>query len=86
MGSEHYNILQNNGHMAHQVVEHVSPKYLSFGPVLHADSITQAHFHVIPKPNDREGLGISWPVQNVSKSDLEQLADHFKAKLNKTSQ
>ncbi|KAK9317994.1 HIT-like domain-containing protein [Lipomyces starkeyi] len=37
-----YNVLQNNGTLAHQVVQHV-------------------HFHVIPKPNEAEGLGIGWP-------------------------
>lgn len=38
-GVEQYNILQNNGPMAHQAVFHV-------------------HFHIIPKPNEEEGLGI----------------------------
>jgi histidine triad (HIT) family protein len=36
-----YNVLQNNGPLAHQAVFHV-------------------HFHLIPKPNDTEGLGVGW--------------------------
>lgn len=40
-GTTAYNILQNNGSMAHQAVFHV-------------------HFHIIPKPNDTQGLGIGW--------------------------
>ena len=36
-----YNVLQNNGPLAHQAVFHV-------------------HFHLIPKPNEQEGLGVGW--------------------------
>ncbi|KAH3672800.1 hypothetical protein WICMUC_004022 [Wickerhamomyces mucosus] len=39
-----YNILQNNGRIAHQEVDHV-------------------HFHVIPKLDDKSGLGVGWPAQ-----------------------
>ena len=55
-GAEQYNILQNNGRMAHQLVDHV-------------------HVHVIPKPNETEGLGIGWPQQNPGKDRLQQLLD-----------
>jgi diadenosine tetraphosphate (Ap4A) HIT family hydrolase len=24
------------------------------------------HFHIIPKPNAREGLGIGWPLRNLA--------------------
>ncbi|KAF5376815.1 hypothetical protein D9757_008901 [Collybiopsis confluens] len=50
-GVENYNVLQNNGALAHQVVPHV-------------------HFHVIPKPNETEGLIVGWPTQEMSKDDL----------------
>lgn len=54
----HYNILQNNGKLAHQDVDHV-------------------HFHVIPKPNSEQGLGIGWKSlptdQNAFKSQAETL-------------
>ncbi|KAG0240481.1 HIT domain protein [Mortierella sp. GBAus27b] len=46
-----YNILQNNGALAHQAVFHV-------------------HFHVIPKPNEQEGLSISWkPKDGINLDD-----------------
>jgi diadenosine tetraphosphate (Ap4A) HIT family hydrolase len=61
-GSEQYNILQNNGRMAHQEVDHV-------------------HFHFIPKPNEQEGLGISWPQQSPGKEKLQQLLEEIKAKM-----
>lgn len=53
-GTREYNILENNGSGAHQVVQHV-------------------HFHIIPKPNAREGLGIGWPAGSIG-SDAADLA------------
>ncbi|KAK3814444.1 MAG: hit domain-containing protein [Benniella sp.] len=51
IGCKNYNILQNNGRIAHQAVDHV-------------------HFHVIPKPNEGEGLVIEWqPKENVNLDD-----------------
>jgi diadenosine tetraphosphate (Ap4A) HIT family hydrolase len=41
-GAHNYNVLQNNGSVAHQVVPHV-------------------HFHIIPKPDADQGLGVGWP-------------------------
>lgn len=54
-GAEGYNVLQNNGSIAHQVVMHV-------------------HFHIIPKPNAAEGLGIGWPSTSLDKDDAVKLA------------
>lgn len=42
-GTREFNVLQNNGRLAHQAVDHV-------------------HFHIIPKPNEAEGLGVKWPA------------------------
>ncbi|KAK0487114.1 HIT-like domain-containing protein [Armillaria novae-zelandiae] len=61
-GDENYNILQNNGRVAHQVVDHV-------------------HFHVIPKPNDKEGLVIGWPTQQIDKAELTKIFEELKEKL-----
>ncbi|KAJ9620981.1 Protein-lysine N-methyltransferase efm5 [Taxawa tesnikishii (nom. ined.)] len=61
-GAENYNILQNNGRLAHQVVDHV-------------------HFHMIPKPNEQEGLGISWPQQQGNKDKLQKLMEEIKSKM-----
>lgn len=57
-----YNILQNNGRLAHQEVDHV-------------------HFHVIPKPNASEGLGIRWPSQPTDHAKFAAFAESIRAKL-----
>jgi diadenosine tetraphosphate (Ap4A) HIT family hydrolase len=61
-GAEEYNILQNNGTGAHQVVGHV-------------------HFHMIPKPNEKEGLGIGWPQQATDMDKLKALFEDIKSKV-----
>ncbi|MCJ1368477.1 Adenosine 5'-monophosphoramidase [Acarospora aff. strigata] len=62
VGAQDYNILQNNGRLAHQEVDHV-------------------HFHMIPKPNDQEGLGIGWPATKTDMDALKQLLTEMKAKM-----
>lgn len=47
-----YNVLQNNGAIAHQVVKHV-------------------HVHMIPKPNEEQGLVVGWPGTSPSKEELQ---------------
>ncbi|KAF9280564.1 Adenosine 5'-monophosphoramidase [Mortierella alpina] len=54
IGCKDYNILQNNGRIAHQAVDHV-------------------HFHVIPKPNNEEGLVMDWKAKETSSEQLEAL-------------
>ena len=61
-GVQDYNILQNNGRIAHQVVDHV-------------------HFHLIPKPNESEGLGIGWPTKEADKGELQKLLEEIKSKM-----
>lgn len=61
-GCENYNILQNNGRLAHQEVDHV-------------------HFHVIPKPNEKEGLIIGWPATKADMDDLKKFAGEVKSKM-----
>ncbi|OIW26773.1 HIT-like protein [Coniochaeta ligniaria NRRL 30616] len=61
-GAVEYNILQNNGTGAHQVVPHV-------------------HFHMIPKPNQQEGLGIGWPQQTTDMDKLKALSEEIKSKI-----
>lgn len=53
-GTREYNVLENNGPGAHQVVRHV-------------------HFHIIPKPDRDQGLGIGWPARQID-SDAAELA------------
>ncbi|KAL9620920.1 MAG: hypothetical protein Q9160_004573 [Pyrenula sp. 1 TL-2023] len=61
-GAENWNLLQNNGRAAHQVVDHV-------------------HFHMIPKPNASEGLGVGWPAKETDMDALKQLHAELKAKM-----
>ncbi|KZZ97044.1 hit family protein 1 [Ascosphaera apis ARSEF 7405] len=61
-GLPDFNILQNNGEIAHQVVKHV-------------------HVHMIPKPNEKEGLIVGWPTTNPSMDDLKKLHEELLAKM-----
>jgi histidine triad (HIT) family protein len=58
-GVAQYNLLENNGTLAHQAIPHV-------------------HFHIIPKPNAREGLGIGWPQQSLDTKSGAALAAAIK--------
>ncbi|KAK9718833.1 Adenosine 5'-monophosphoramidase [Basidiobolus ranarum] len=62
LGAENYNILQNNGSLAHQAVNHV-------------------HFHIIPKPNQEEGLGIRWNTQKLSPEELQNILEKVQNQL-----
>ncbi|RBR13405.1 uncharacterized protein FIESC28_08186 [Fusarium coffeatum] len=61
-GASDYNILQNNGRIAHQEVDHV-------------------HFHMIPKPNKEEGLGVGWPTKPADMDQLKAYYEEIKAKI-----
>ncbi|MGC8521742.1 MAG: HIT family protein [Steroidobacteraceae bacterium] len=61
-GVTDYNVLENNGAIAHQAVAHV-------------------HFHVIPKPNRAEGLGIHWPMHPIDHAAAADLAAKLRAKI-----
>jgi histidine triad (HIT) family protein len=61
-GCAAYNVLENNGSLAHQAVHHV-------------------HFHVIPKPNGKEGLGVVWPAGKLEPADGAELATALRAAL-----
>ncbi|QUC19610.1 uncharacterized protein UV8b_03851 [Ustilaginoidea virens] len=61
-GATDYNILQNNGTIAHQEVHHV-------------------HFHMIPKPNEEEGLGIKWPSRAGEMDKLKSLCEDIKSRM-----
>ncbi|RMZ82237.1 hypothetical protein DV738_g1830, partial [Chaetothyriales sp. CBS 135597] len=62
VGAENYNVLQNNGRLAHQEVDHV-------------------HFHLIPKPNAEEGLGVGWPATKGDMAKLKELHAKLKARI-----
>ncbi|CAG8670160.1 13291_t:CDS:2 [Funneliformis caledonium] len=43
--------------------------------------VEHVHFHIIPKPNDKEGLGITWPSTNPSKEEKDATAERMLKKL-----
>ncbi|KAI8049898.1 hit family protein 1 [Syncephalis plumigaleata] len=62
IGAPNYNLLQNNGRLAHQEVPHV-------------------HFHIIPKPDTEQGLGITWNTQKPTQGELDTVLANIRAKL-----
>ena len=44
-------------------------------------AIPHVHFHIIPKPNAREGLGIGWPMQSLDSAAGAALAAKIAAAL-----
>lgn len=44
-------------------------------------AIEHVHFHIIPKPNAREGLGIGWPAKGVTREAAAALAKKIAAAL-----
>jgi histidine triad (HIT) family protein len=61
-GCEAYNVLENNGPLAHQAVFHV-------------------HFHIIPKFDDKRGVGIQWPAGKLAPAEGDELAKQLRAVL-----
>lgn len=43
--------------------------------------VQHVHFHVIPKPNEEEGLVIGWPSKQMSKEELQTEYEDLKGKL-----
>ena len=39
------------------------------------------HFHLIPKPNETEGLGVVWPTKEADKSELAKLLEEIKSRI-----
>src|SRR5215469_6120504 len=37
-------------------------------------AIPHVHFHIIPKPNAREGLGVGWPMRSLEREAAAELA------------
>lgn len=63
MELEDYNLLQNNGELAHQAVMH-------------------AHFHLIPKYSQNDGLQYNFKHLTMNMSELSNVAKDIAAKIN----
>ena len=44
-------------------------------------AIAHVHFHIVPKPNPREGLGIGWPQRSLEHATGAALATKIAARL-----
>ena len=44
-------------------------------------AIPHVHFHIIPKPNPREGLGIGWPLKTLEPKAGAALAEKIASKV-----
>ncbi|KAK5662603.1 hypothetical protein OQA88_8517 [Cercophora sp. LCS_1] len=43
--------------------------------------VGHVHVHMIPKPNQEEGLGIGWPQQKTDMDKLKALSEEIKSKV-----
>lgn len=44
-------------------------------------AVLHVHFHIIPKPNASEGLGVKWPTRALDHGDAAELAETIRAAL-----
>lgn len=44
-------------------------------------AVFHVHFHIIPKPNPDEGLGVDWPAQKLDPDSAKDIAERIRAQL-----
>jgi len=79
-----YNVLQNNGKLAHQVLVLVAGSVLTTRPpalCAHLQEVPHVHFHLIPKPDGELGLGIKWKSLPTDHAAFSKLAEEIRGKL-----
>lgn len=69
VGSTDYNILQNNGRIAHQQVDHVHFHFIPKPTPVEGEK------------KDEEGLIVGWPIQKADMAGLKAFAEEIKGKL-----
>ena len=42
-------------------------------------AVMHVHFHIIPKPNEDQGLGVKWPAGQLDQEQAGQLAQSISA-------
>ncbi|KAI7825768.1 HIT-like domain-containing protein [Kickxella alabastrina] len=57
----------------------VAKKIANNGRLAHQE-VPHVHFHIIPKPNEEEGLAIGWPTKKADFERLKELAGSLKLK------
>jgi histidine triad (HIT) family protein len=50
------------------------------GPGAH-QAVPHVHFHIIPKPNSQEGLGVGWPARSLDPKDAAALVASIRGAL-----
>ncbi len=83
-GAENYNVLQNNGALAHQVIviPRSSDPACLLTPLFSTKQVVpHVHWHVIPKPDEKEGLIVGWPAKEMDKQELQKVYEELKGKL-----
>lgn len=43
--------------------------------------VDHVHFHMIPKPDSEQGLGVGWPAQKTDMDGLKKLLEEVRAKM-----
>jgi hypothetical protein len=82
VGHEDYNILQvSRSQMSFiGLFENINLWAQNNGKIAH-QHVFHVHFHVIPKPNETEGLGVVWPRIERSKEELARVLEKILAKM-----
>lgn len=50
------------------------------GPQAH-QAVFHVHFHIIPKPDSEQGLGVEWPARRINQTTAPVLAEKIRAAL-----
>ncbi|KAF3121344.1 Adenosine 5'-monophosphoramidase [Orbilia oligospora] len=82
VGVKDFNILQNNGRIAHQEVDHVHVHMVKLQYTSnYFDVLALTILTKIPKPNETEGLSVGWPAQKTNMEELKAYYEELKSKM-----
>ena len=72
-GAAEYNVLQNNGRLAHQVCTLSASNFARLWIMFIVCTTSLRLVHVIPKPSQEKGLGGGWPSTQPPKEELQKV-------------